>query len=327
MESCQAMKSSAAGFLMAGAALVLGLMTMSARADILYASNLGSIDKVPSTGIPSTFDTVALNNPQGIAFSLSGNLYVANSGANTIEEFSLGGADLGTFATATSGLDGPVGMAFDRAGNLYVANQTKSTTGTTSTIEKFTPAGVGSVFIPNTAGLGTPSGLAFDSAGNLYVANDLNNTILKFSSTGSPLGTLSNGSTGLSGPDGLAFDAAGNLYVASSNSNAIVKFTSLGVASVFANSGLSTPVGLAFDSAGNLYAANSGNGTVEKFSSSGSPSAFATGFGFGSPEYLAFTNDAGQPLALPIPEPSAGVSLLLAAGGLLARRKRPYRPL
>jgi DNA-binding beta-propeller fold protein YncE len=59
-------------------------------------------------------------------------------------------------------LNVPEGLAFDRAGNLYVAN------GGNGTIEKFTPAGIRSVFA--SSGLNAPHGLAFDREGNLYVA-------------------------------------------------------------------------------------------------------------------------------------------------------------
>src|SRR5438874_5589454 len=43
-----------------------------------------------------------------------------------------------------------------------------------SGIQKFTPAGVRSVFATN--GLSAPAGVAFDIAGNLYAANSGNNT-------------------------------------------------------------------------------------------------------------------------------------------------------
>ncbi|MBA3833685.1 MAG: hypothetical protein H0X34_17690, partial [Chthoniobacterales bacterium] len=49
----------------------------------------------------------------------------------------------------------PMALAFDRAGNLYAANFAGST------VEKFTPAGAGTVF----ANVIRPSGLAFDASG------------------------------------------------------------------------------------------------------------------------------------------------------------------
>src|SRR5438270_646918 len=77
----------------------------------------------------------------------------------------------------------------------------------------------------------------------LYVANLANNTIEKFTTSGS---ASLFASTGLSIPIGLAFDSAGNLYAANNTSASIEKFTTSGSASLFANSGLNQPTGLAF---------------------------------------------------------------------------------
>jgi hypothetical protein len=72
-------------------------------------------------------------------------------------------------------LGNPQGLAFDSAGNLYAANQGGNN------IDKFTPAGVGSVF--NVSGnLADPKGVAFDSGGNLYSPNNFG--VEKFTPSG-----------------------------------------------------------------------------------------------------------------------------------------------
>ena len=208
----------------------------------------------------------------------------------------------------------PGSLAFDSAGNLYVSNP--------GFIEKFTPAGVGSLFA--TFGTKGPVGLAFDSAGNLYVSN-FDSTIEKFT----PGGVRSLfASTGLNGPNGLAFDSAGNLYAANAGNNTIEKFTPAGVGSIFAGTGLSGPAGLAFDSAGNLYAANSDNDTIVKFNPGGGiGSVFADASnGLNVPYFLAFTDDFGVPFPLPnqVPEPSPWVLLALSLA-VLPGLSRPRR--
>ncbi len=80
-----------------------------------------------------------------------------------------------------------------RADTVYVANTSNST------IEEFTPGGIGSVFA--STGLRFPYALAFDSSGNLYASNYGNNSIEEFT----PGGVASVfASTGLAGPSFIA---------------------------------------------------------------------------------------------------------------------------
>jgi sugar lactone lactonase YvrE len=273
-------------------------------------------------------------------------IYASNGLNDTIEKYASNGS---RSVFASSGLTAPHGVAFDSAGNLFAANYADGS------IEKLTPAAVGSVF--SSAGLlQFPFGLAFDSTGNLYASDFVFNRIIKFTPGGVGSTFASSGmnsptalafdragnlyaanygdstiekftpggvgsvfaNTGLSQPEGLAFDTAGNLYAA--NSSTIEKLTPAGAGSVFASSGVSRPWGLAFDSAGNLYAANIVSETIEKFTTNGSGSVFASGSGAA---FLAFTDNAGVPLKLPnqLPEPS-GITTLIIVGCLACRRAR-----
>ena len=65
------------------------------------------------------------------------NLYVSDTGSNTILEFDASGHES---VFATWGLNQPEGLAFDSSGNLYVASYGNDT------IVKFDPSGNGSVF-------------------------------------------------------------------------------------------------------------------------------------------------------------------------------------
>jgi hypothetical protein len=254
----------------------LGLM---ARADTFFVAGFGvnTITRYDQNGTPSTFTNAFVNGPNGVALDSAGNLYVSTN-SNTIEKFSPAGVDLGVFAS--NGVNFPMGLAFDSNGNLYAANFAGST------VEKFTPDGVGSVF----ANIIRPTGLAFDSAGSLYVSN-FGNTIEVFSADGLLSSIFAN--TGLNNPEGLAFDSLGNLYATNNGSDTIEKFSPGGVdLGIFANTGLSGPIGLAFDSSGNLYAVNSRDATIEKFLPNGSAFFFAdTGF---SPAFLAIQAGSTQ---------------------------------
>ena len=77
----------------------------------------------PGSTTPSATLT-GLNDPDALAFDASGNLYVANTGGNTVSEFAPGS----TTPTATlTGLNDPYALAFDASGNLYVANWSMAT--------------------------------------------------------------------------------------------------------------------------------------------------------------------------------------------------------
>ena len=255
------------------ALLTVLLLTLShvAVADTFFVANEGvnTISQLDENGNASNFTTAFVNGPNGLALDRFGNLFVSTN-SNTIEKFSLDGVHLSTFAR--TGLNFPMALAFDRDGNLYAANFAGGT------VEKFTPAGVGTVF----ANVIRPTGLAFDAAGNLYVAT-FSQTIERFAPGGTPLGTFAQ--SGLNNPEGLAFDSLGNLYAANNGANTVEKFSPAGADLGVFVSGLSGPVGLAFDRDDNLYAVNARAASVTKITPSGSASPFAT-TGF-TPAFIA----------------------------------------
>ena len=136
-----------------------------------------------------------------------------------------------------------------------------------------------SAFAVNSDGTITPfstsvskaSGIAVDGFGNVYVGSQGTNSILKFNSTGSLLGTFA--TNGISTPVSMAFNSSGNLLVANNVSGAITEYSSNGsLLGTFAQ-GLNSPMGLTVDKLGNVYVsdfvAGVGPGKVTKFSSSG----------------------------------------------------------
>ncbi len=259
------------------------------------------------TFIPSTQGLLA---PAAEAFDSSGNLYIANSAANTISKvtFSSPGVlgTVTTFVPLGAGLNVPTGLAFDSSGNLYVANLGNNTI---SQVTFSAPGVLNAVinnFVPAAAGLNSPIELAFDSSGNLYVTNQVSNTIsqVTFSAPGvlNAVNTFVAAAAGLNDPTGLAFDSSGNLYVASLGNNTISKitFTAPGVLGAVTNSfvpaaaGLNQPFGLTFDSNGNLYVVNFSSDTISEatFSAPGVLGAVTTflptSAGLNGPFGLAF---------------------------------------
>jgi sugar lactone lactonase YvrE len=272
-------------------AATIGVIASSARADILYVgtnSLNGEIDKITSAGAVSVFASLPgdSNFAEGLALDVSGNLYAAYSDTDKISKFTPAGI-ASVFKTLPAH-SLPIGLAIDSAGNFYVANFG------TLQISKITPAGALSLFATIPTG-SEPAGLAFDSAGNLYMAESNHDKIYKYTSSGSLslFATLPANSI----PTGLAFDARGDLFVADDNFDQISRITPGGAVSLFATlPTASQPEGLAFDSSGNLYAAGDG-GKVSRITATGAVSPFASGPN--SFSYIAVTDDAGHPLALP----------------------------
>jgi DNA-binding beta-propeller fold protein YncE len=228
-----------------------------------------------ANGDNSIFAFSSVAGADGLALDSAGNLYVANSGAENVAEFTTNAVS-STFATTAA----PYGLGFDSAGNLYVANPYESI------ISKFTPNGNASTFASDPGSgmvLNFPEALALDSAGNVYVVSQNLTTIEKFTTNGSPSVFATNNLSDAFGP-GLAFDKAGYLYAelpTGYQTYCIEKYAPNGAATLFASdpgdgSVLDVPQGMAFDSAGNLYVANYYDGTVMKFDKNGNGSVFAT---------------------------------------------------
>jgi len=212
-----------------------------------------------------TDQSAQLNEPSSIAIDSSNNLYVADSGNNTLRKISPSGSDwVVTTIAGTAGNTGagdgtngvaqfnyPSGIAVDAAGNVYVADTFNNTireavrNGTNWVVT--TIAGnyqaYGSVDGTNlNAKFYYPSSITVDSAGNLYVADSGNSTLRKIT----PVGTnwvvttiagvaLSPGSTDgtntvalFYAPAGITVDATGNLYVADTVNNTIRKVAPVG---------------------------------------------------------------------------------------------------
>lgn len=221
------------------------------------AGAAGIAGSADGTGSAARFDF-----PEGIAADGAGNVYVADTGNDTIRKItaagvvttlaglagSVGSAD-GTGSTAR--FCGPKGVAVDSTGTLYVADTVNEI------IRKITPSGtvttlagrVGSIGTNDGAGAAAqftyPFSVAVDSAGNLFVADFGNDTIRKITPAG--VVTTLAGKAGSSGrtdgagtaaqfasPEGVAVDGAGNVYVADSGNDTIRKITADGVVTTLA---------------------------------------------------------------------------------------------
>ncbi len=184
------------------------------------------------TGDGGPASSATLNNPQGIAFDGSGNLFIADNGNNVIRRIDANG-NISTYAgngnagfsgdagAATSAeLNAPEAVALDSAGNLFIADTNNNRIRRVDVGTKIitTVAGNGTQGFSGDNGpatsamLGVPDGVAVDTSGNIYISDTTNSLIREVSSATSPTpgiitSIVGNGTFGFSGDGGPAFDA------------------------------------------------------------------------------------------------------------------------
>ena len=215
-----------------------------------------------SGGADGSTSVARFNQPEGVAVDSAGNVYVADSGNNTIRKISTAGQ-----VSTLAGL----------AGNWGSADGTGST-----------------------ARFNSPSSLAVDSSGNVYVSDTMNQTIRKIT-TGGFVTTLA-GSSGNSGsadgtgssarffyPHGLAVDSGGNIVVADFFNYTIRRITPSGQVTTLAGTAgspgtadgdgvaarFSGPWGIALDTFGRIFVADDGAYTIRMVTASGNVSTVA----------------------------------------------------
>jgi hypothetical protein len=217
-----------------------------------------------------TNNTARFAGPEGIALDSNGNLYVTDTGNDTIRKLTPAGTNwvvstiagkLGAYGfadgTGTNAMFSyAVGITVYGGTNLYVADKFNCR------IRKITPAGnnwvVSTIAGSSTSGyvdgigtnaqFGSPFDVAADSAGNLYVADANNNAVRKLTLMGNNwvVTTMAGGTYGsmdgtgtnatFSLPQGVAVDGAGNVFVADTGNNDIREITSAGAVTTIAGS-------------------------------------------------------------------------------------------
>ena len=191
---------------------------------------INSVSEFTNTGTelspnPAGFTGGGLNQPTTLAFDISGNLWVANNGADSITELSSSGTPVSGSPFSGGGMSFPTGIAIDASGNIWVGSGNSNSIAEYDPTTKTYPSGSGITG----GGLNTPYGIAIDGAGNVWAANNAgNNTgtdISEFSSSGGAIsGSSGYQGGGLSGPWGIAIDSSGNVWVSNPGNSSITKF-------------------------------------------------------------------------------------------------------
>jgi hypothetical protein len=170
--------------------------------NLLYVSsyNEGYVDIYKSKGSnqsPMGTITSGLNGPEGMAVDKKLNLYVTNTGNNTVTVYAPG--SLTPSATYSSGLSEPAGVTVGNDGTVYVSNLDNS-------VVEYPP---GKMTPSITISINFPIAVALDPSNNLYISY-LGGVeeVPPGSSTGTNLGIT------LDAPGGIAIDKQDDIVVA-----------------------------------------------------------------------------------------------------------------
>ncbi len=161
-----------------------------------------------------------------MAADASGNIYVADSTTNLVQQIPPGCTSSGCLKTLGGGFNRPQGVAIDGAGNVYVADHGNSAF---KEIPASCIAGANdSTCVSHwAAASANPEGVAVDAGGNVYVADTRNNAVEEMTPGCANSGcvTALGGNYSFSGPGGVALDASGNVYVADSHNGIVEEMT------------------------------------------------------------------------------------------------------
>jgi len=237
----------------------------------VYAGSLNGTSGYQDSGALNAL----FNSPTAIAIDKTGNIYVADTGNNTIRIIEKN-------------------FEYDNLGKIVKSNNLIVNTLVGSAGSTLQASGQGSQFK-----LSAPRGIAVDSKG-VYISDTGNNRICKLTGGGTVI-TLA-GSTTLGGsleylsgyingngqyasfnsPTGLTVDMYGNIFVSDTGNNVIRRITQTGFVSTVAGSGqpffkegkreqasFKAPVGIAVDSQNVLYVNDTGNNLIRRITTDG----------------------------------------------------------
>jgi DNA-binding beta-propeller fold protein YncE len=214
-----------------------------------------------------------------VAFSPSGNVYVADAWFHEIQQLSAAGAVLHRWTAPAYPhaqlLDrSPSGIGVDGKGNIFIAGGTGS-----RTVLKLMPNGKRDPgwtpfpFVSSFAG-----GVEVDGQGNVYVTGDGMLQVVKLSPAGHVLARWGATALGIDQhfvPVDVAIDGQGDIYVADYSGNRVLKLSSSGKLLAtwgkYPSGPFSSPTSVATDSHGNVFVLDSYNrgSRIQKFSADG----------------------------------------------------------
>jgi sugar lactone lactonase YvrE len=218
------------------------------------------------------------NLPTGISIDPKGNIWVADTGNNRVQEFSETATftkTLGTAGTGAGQMMNPEGVAANAKGEIWVSDTHNLR------VELFNSSGT---FLKNvgTQGsgigqIGEPEGLAIDASGNVWIADFGNDRVEEFNEKAEFVRQFGNTGTSagqFNGPDSVAVDSVGNVWVGDSGNDRLEQFNSTGEfrqqiggvgGSEAGDLELIPPMGVAVNKANDVFVTDSGNNRIQEW--------------------------------------------------------------
>ncbi len=223
--------------------------------------------------------------PAGVATDSSGDVWVADTYHNRVQEFNSKGEYVQEFGSEGSGngdFSHPQGIAVTSVGNVYVADSGNRRVQEFGSKGEFVRA-----FNGEGSGEGkfySVAGVAVDGEGHVWAVGSWNKgveyipSVVEFSAEGAFIKRF--GAEGTENgkfkyPQGIAVDAKGDVWVADTGNGRVQEFKASGefvraFGKVGAGNGeFKEPSGIAFDSEGDLWVADKGNDRVQRLTPEG----------------------------------------------------------
>lgn len=214
-----------------------------------------------------------LNDPTGLAFDSSGDMYISDCGADVVREVGVSSGDISTIAgSGTSGytgdggpatsaqLDCPQGLAVDSSGDVFIADSGNSAVRevSSSSSDISTVAGNGTQGdsgiggLATSAEIGSPQAIVLDSSGDIFIADSGDYEVWEVvASSGDIFSVAGNGYSSYSGdgasgtgaqlqnPSGVAMTSSGNVDFTDTQNNVVRQLNvSTGHVSTIAGTGV-----------------------------------------------------------------------------------------
>ncbi|MGN6258329.1 MAG: virginiamycin B lyase family protein [Solirubrobacterales bacterium] len=240
-------------------------------------------------------------HPGDIAVDPEGNLWVADTENNRLQEFNSTGTFVKVLGSTGSGngqFSRPKSIAFTPDGNFWVSDSGNNR------LQEFNEGGefiraVGSAGSGNGQFSG-PESLTVDHQGNVWVSDTYNYRVQEFDENGKFIKVVNPSGLGAIEPTGLAVGSGGNVWVSDWAHNRVVEFSAAGAlvrqigSSGSGNGQFSNPDEVAVDARGIVWVGDQSNNRIQGFSESGeyltqfgSSGAGSGQFAFGYPIGIA----------------------------------------